>query len=153
MTLNRSGRETSLNYAQMKAGCIWQWSLTCGHVPLLAGQCRHAWRRRSPRKVIVHTDRGDQYCSADYQLQLNSMSAKGCCDDNACVRRVFHSMKMECIHGEHFIRRETMRVTVFNYIECDYNRWQRHRWCGDLSPEQFERLGRCPSYVGKITPF
>ncbi|MCT7423104.1 IS3 family transposase, partial [Escherichia coli] len=25
-----------------------------------------------------------------------------------------------------------------NYIECDYNRWQRHRWCGDLSPEQFE---------------
>lgn len=24
---------------QMKAGCIWQWSLTCGHVPLLAGRC------------------------------------------------------------------------------------------------------------------
>ncbi len=24
-------------YVQMKAGCIWQWSLTCGHVPLLAG--------------------------------------------------------------------------------------------------------------------
>ena len=30
------------SYVQMKAGCIWQWSLTCGHVPLLAGQCRHA---------------------------------------------------------------------------------------------------------------
>ncbi|EFA7952858.1 IS3 family transposase, partial [Escherichia coli] len=21
---------------------------------------------------------------------------------------------------------------------CDYNRWRRHRWCGGLSPEQFE---------------
>ncbi|EFF3336954.1 IS3 family transposase, partial [Escherichia coli] len=26
----------------------------------------------------------------------------------------------------------------FNYIECDYNRWRRHSWCGGLSPEQFE---------------
>ncbi len=37
-----NGGETSRTYVQMKAGCIWQWSLTCGHVPLLAGQCRHA---------------------------------------------------------------------------------------------------------------
>ncbi|HFP3946784.1 TPA: IS3 family transposase, partial [Escherichia coli] len=27
-------------------------------------------------------------------------------------------------------------ATVFNYIECDYNRWRRHSWCGGLSPEQ-----------------
>ncbi|MBL0973674.1 MAG: IS3 family transposase, partial [Escherichia coli] len=26
----------------------------------------------------------------------------------------------------HFISREIMRATVFNYIECDYNRWRRH---------------------------
>ncbi|WP_187212664.1 IS3 family transposase, partial [Escherichia coli] len=36
------------------------------------------------------------------------------------------------------ISREIMRATVFNYIECDYNRWRRHSWCGGLSPEQFE---------------
>ncbi|KAB7692643.1 IS3 family transposase, partial [Plesiomonas shigelloides] len=29
-------------------------------------------------------------------------------------------------------------TTVFNYIECDYNRWRRHRACGGLSSEQFE---------------
>ncbi|WP_415877217.1 hypothetical protein, partial [Escherichia coli] len=23
-------------------------------------------------------------------------------------------------------------------MECDYNRWRRHSWCGGLSPEQFE---------------
>ncbi|MGE2614455.1 IS3 family transposase [Escherichia coli] len=102
------------------------------------------WWRKRPRNVIVHSDRGSQYCSADYQALLKrhnlrgSMSAKGCCYDNACVESFFHSLKVECIHGEHFISREIMRATVFNYIECDYNRWRRHSWCGGLSPEQFE---------------
>ncbi len=156
MVRTRSGRETSRTYVQMKAGCIWQWSLTCGHVPLLAGPCRMTaqlacdalqmalWRRKRPRNVIVHSDRGSQYCSADYQALLKrhnlrgSMSAKGCCYDNACVESFFHSLKVECLHGEHFISREIMRATVFNYIECDYNRWRRHSWCGGLNPEQFE---------------
>ncbi|EFC5372736.1 IS3 family transposase [Escherichia coli] len=40
--------------------------------------------------------------------------------------------------GDEVQRREIMRATVFNYIECDYNRWRRHSWCGGLSPEQFE---------------
>ncbi|OON34658.1 hypothetical protein BTJ39_23665 [Izhakiella australiensis] len=31
-----------------------------------------------------------------------------------------------------------MRATVFNCIECDYNRWRRHSACDGLSPEQFE---------------
>ncbi|WP_142246209.1 IS3 family transposase, partial [Klebsiella pneumoniae] len=26
-------------------------------------------------------------------------------------------------------------TAVFNYIECDYNRWRRHSACGGLSPE------------------
>ncbi|OEM53405.1 integrase [Escherichia coli] len=83
------------------------------------------WQRKRPRNVIVHTDRGSQFCSADYQALLKrhnlrgSMSAKGGCYDNACVE----SLKVECLHGEHFISREIMWVTVFNYIECDYNRW------------------------------
>ncbi|WP_370822705.1 IS3 family transposase [Pectobacterium polaris] len=102
------------------------------------------WRRKRPKQVIVHTDRGSQYCSGDYQALLGrhhlrgSMSAKGCCYDNACVESFFHSLKMECIHGEPIVSREVMRTTVFNYIECDYNRWRRHSACGGLSPEQFE---------------
>lgn len=102
------------------------------------------WRRKRPENVIVHTDRGGQYCSADYQALLKrhnlrgSMSAKGCCYDNACAESFFHSLKVECIHGERFISREIMRTTVFNYIECDYNRWRRHSACGGLSPEQYE---------------
>ncbi|EDT9667571.1 IS3 family transposase, partial [Salmonella enterica subsp. enterica] len=43
-----------------------------------------------------------------------------------------HSLKVECAHGERFISREIMRTTVFNDIECDYNRWRRHSACGGL---------------------
>ncbi|WP_031614586.1 IS3 family transposase, partial [Salmonella enterica] len=49
------------------------------------------WRRKCPENVIVHTDRGGQYCSTDYQSLLKrhnlrgSMSARGCCYDNACA--------------------------------------------------------------------
>ncbi|HBX07587.1 MAG TPA: IS3 family transposase [Leclercia adecarboxylata] len=102
------------------------------------------WRRKRPENVIVHTDRGGKYCSADYLALLKrhnlhgSMSAKGCCYDNACAESFFLSLKVECIHGERLISREIMRMTVFNYIECDYNRWRRHSACGGLSPEQFE---------------
>ncbi|ENB7760654.1 IS3 family transposase [Salmonella enterica subsp. enterica serovar Bredeney] len=102
------------------------------------------WRRKCPENVIVHTDRGGQYCSTDYQSLLKrhnlrgSMSARGCCYDNACAESFFHTLKVECIHGEDFVSREIMRTAVFNYIECDYNRWRRHSACGGLSPEQFE---------------
>ncbi len=77
------------------------------------------WRRKRPENVIVHTDRGGQYCSADYQGLLKrhnlrgSMSAKGCCYDNACAKSFFRSLKVECIPGEHFISWEIMRTTVF----------------------------------------
>lgn len=62
------------------------------------------WRRKCPENIIVHTDRGGQYCSADYQVLLKrynlrgSMSAKGCCYDNACAESFYHSLKVECIH-------------------------------------------------------
>ncbi|STD47296.1 Uncharacterised protein [Edwardsiella tarda] len=67
------------------------------------------------------------------------MSAKDCCCNKACVESFFHSLKVECIHGELFISREIMLTAVFNYIECDYNRWCRYSACGDLSSEQFEK--------------
>ncbi len=86
------------------------------------------WRRKCPENVIVHTDRGGQYCSTDYQSLLKrhnlrgSMSARGCCYDNACAESFFHTLRVECIHGEDFVSREIMRTAVFNYSECDYNR-------------------------------
>ena len=102
------------------------------------------WRRRMPTGVIVHSDRGSQYCSGAYQALIRkhgllcSMSAKGNCYDNACAESFFHSLKVEAIHGERFATREEMRKTVFEYIEVDYNRNRRHSANGFISPEAFE---------------
>ena len=104
------------------------------------------WRRNMPKGVILHSDRGSQYCSAAYQrLVMNhhlvcSMSAKGNCYDNACAESFFHTMKVEAIHGEHFATREEMRHAVFEYIEVDYNRIRRHSANGRISPMAFEAL-------------
>ncbi|WP_165676280.1 IS3 family transposase, partial [Metapseudomonas otitidis] len=102
------------------------------------------WRRRQPKGVIVHSDRGSQYCSAAYRELIcthhlrYSMSAKGNCYDNACAESFFHSLKVECIHGERFASRAQMRETVFEYVETDYNRQRRHSTLGHISPEAFE---------------
>ena len=102
------------------------------------------WRRRMPKGVIVHSDRGSQYCSGRYQGLLSkhdlvcSMSAKGNCYDNACAESFFHSLKVEVVHGEEVVSRATMRQIVFEYIEVDYNRNRRHSANGYISPEAFE---------------
>ena len=104
------------------------------------------WRRGFPKGVIVHSDRGSQYCSNAYrkiidkhQLQ-QSMSRKGNCWDNACVESFFHSLKVEAIQYEPLMNRSQMRQAVFEYIEVDYNRKRRHSAIGYLSPEQYEKL-------------
>jgi putative transposase len=64
------------------------------------------WRRKRPRKVMVHSDRGSQYCAKDFQALLArydmvcSMSRKGECWDNATAESFFHSLKVEWIYGE-----------------------------------------------------
>ena len=102
------------------------------------------WRRKMPRGVLVHSDRGSQYCSRIYQALLAkhdlicSMSGKGNCYDNACAESFFHTLKVETIHGESFATRGDMRRAVFEYIEVDYNRTRRHSANGYISPLAFE---------------
>ncbi|MBT3006467.1 IS3 family transposase [Vibrio anguillarum] len=103
------------------------------------------FRRGFPEQVIVHSDRGSQYCSKDYRDLITaynlkqSMSRKGNCWDNACVESFFHSMKVEAIQNEPIMTREQMRHTIFEYIEVDYNRTRRHSALGYLSPVNFEQ--------------
>ena len=102
------------------------------------------WRRRMPRGVIVHSDRGSQYCSKKYQALLAkrglicSMSGKGNCYDNAVAESFFHTLKVEMVHGESFATREDMRRAVFEYIEVDYNRTRRHSANEYISPLALE---------------
>jgi putative transposase len=56
------------------------------------------FRSKFPIKVIVHSDRGSQYCSDKYQKLLNvnglicSMSTRGCCYYNAAMESFFHTL-------------------------------------------------------------
>lgn len=102
------------------------------------------WRRKPPRGVIMHSDRGSQYCSHDYQKILIlhglvcSMSKRGDCFDNASMESWNHSFKVEAIHGEKFITRTIAISHVFEYIEIYYNRKRLHSKLGYKSPELFE---------------
>lgn len=102
------------------------------------------FRRHRPQGVIVHSDRGSQYCSCEYQQLLNehalirSMSKKGDCYDNAAMESWNHSLKVEAIHGERFVSREQAKAQVFDYIEVYYNRQRLHSTLGYVSPVEFE---------------
>ena len=73
------------------------------------------WRRKRPRGVIVHSERGVQYCSHEYQSLLKmhglicSMSKKGDCFDNAAMESWNGSLKVEAIYGEKFATREAKK--------------------------------------------
>lgn len=101
-------------------------------------------RRQRPRGVIVHSDRGSQYCSKEHRSLLDengmlcSMSAKGNCYDNAAMESWNHSLKVEAIHGERFDTRDGATAHVFDYIEVYYNRQRLHSTLGYFSPEEFE---------------
>jgi putative transposase len=96
--------------------------------------------------VILHSDRGSQYCSHAYQelMQKNaiecSMSKKGDCYDNAAMESWNHSFKVEAILGEKFPTRAEAISAIFDYIEVYYNRQRMHSALGYRTPLEFEEI-------------
>lgn len=101
--------------------------------------------------LIHHSDRGAQYTSADFRDEFDrhgilcSMIARGNCYDNSVVESFFGLLKRECVNRVRSRTRDEARSTVFEYIECFYNRKRRHSYLGNISPEEFENrtVGLC----------
>lgn len=91
------------------------------------------WQRQGNHEVILHSDRGSQFRSGDYQRYLAanglvcSMSAVGRCGDNAACEGFFGLLKRERIYRSRYSTLEAARADVFEYIERRHNPRMRRR--------------------------
>lgn len=104
------------------------------------------FRRKIKSSLLLHSDRGSQYASDNFQKLLRensincSMSRKGNCWDNAAMESFFHSLKTECVNHENFKTRDEAKKIIFDYIEVFYNKQRRHSYLNYVSPENYEKL-------------
>jgi len=102
--------------------------------------------RKPALGVIMHTDQGCQYTSDRFIANLaqhgdvQSMSRKGNCWDNAVVERVFRSLMHEWFNGELLPTREAARTEVINYLIRYYNHERLHPSLDYRPPAEFEAL-------------
>lgn len=91
------------------------------------------WQRQGGWSVILHSDRGSQFLSGDYQRLLKqhtlicSMSAVGHCGDNAPCEGFFGILKRERIQHARYLTLDAARADVFDYIERFHNPRMRRR--------------------------
>ena len=103
------------------------------------------FRRHFPRRMIIHSDRGSQYCSKRYQRLIRnnglrcSMGRRANCYDNAAMESFFHTLKVELVHRERYTTRRIAKHRIFEYIETYYNRQRKHSAIGHRIPMLFEQ--------------
>ena len=105
-------------------------------------------RQIEPDQLLIHTDQGSQYRATAYRQLLEnhkitcSMSAKGCCWDNAVVESFFSTLKHELDLDDDAESlnspQQLIRAMAF-WIDGYYNRERRHSTIGYLSPIDYEQ--------------
>ena len=137
------------------------WAMAPGMpAELVCAALRMAIQQRRPAPgLIVHSDRGSQYASAQYQTLLSehgfvcSMSRKGNCWDNAVAERFFLNLKMERVWQRQYANHAEAKNDVTAYIVGFYNCERLHSVLGNLPPSVFERnmAVKKPIVVSEIT--
>jgi transposase InsO family protein len=102
-----------------------------------------AFRARRPEQLIFHSDRGSEYCAADFGARLRALGVRqsttrgGAPEDNPHAESLFHSLKAELVHGNTFASEEDLRARVREYVRY-YNHERLHSSLGYRSPAEFE---------------
>ena len=104
---------------------------------------RAVTNKRPQVGLLIHSDRGSQYCSHEHRELLAqfgilaSMSGKGNCYDNAPMESFWGMLKTELVHHKRYAtRREAIR-DITEYIEIFYNRQRRQARLNYLAPVVF----------------
>jgi putative transposase len=112
---------------------------------LITDALRMAWFRRRPAPgLILHSDRGSQYCSREFQAALSgygmrsSMSRKGDCWDNAPTESLWGRLKVGRLAGQKFATSREAMDEVVSWLTF-YNHRRLHSSLGYVSPMQFEQ--------------
>jgi len=100
--------------------------------------------RKPPAGLIMHSDRGSQYASDEYQTLLKqhgmlcSMSRKGNCWDNAPMERLFRSVKTEWLPVTGYMSLREAKRDISSYL-MDYYNWRRpHQHNDGIPPAEAE---------------
>jgi putative transposase len=115
--------------------------------------------RRITPGLILHSDRGSQYASSEYQTFLSqhgivcSMSRRANCWDNAVMERFFLNLKMERVWQRDYANHAEAERDIVDYIVGFYNCTRLHSTLGYLSPAEYEQLNseKKPCEVSVLT--
>ena len=112
---------------------------------LVLSALEQAIRREHPDKgLIIHTDRGAQYTSKNFELALkvcgfeHSMSRKGNPYDNAVMESFYRTLKRELIKDSNYENPEQAQIDIFKYIETYYNTKRMHSALNYMRPVECE---------------
>ncbi len=113
--------------------------LVCRALQMAIGQ------RQPAAGLILHSDRGCQYASHEYQALLKqhgficSMSRKGNCWDNAVMERFFLNLKMERVWQRDYANQLEASKDITDYIVGFYNCVRLHSTLGNVPPMIYEK--------------
>ena len=107
----------------------------------MAKQNRMIWK---DKQLIFHSDRGSQYACHEFKHELNqnsnivqSMSRIGNCWDNAVAESFFKSLKVELTNHHNYKTQQEAENSIFEYIECFYNKTRRHSALNNQTINEF----------------
>jgi transposase InsO family protein len=115
-------------------------------------------KRKPPRGVIHHSDRGVQYACDSYIQVLTengfeiSMSRKGNPYDNAHMESFMKTLKADEVNLYEYETLEDVMERLPVFLETTYNKKRLHSSIGYLTPEEFEAKWRWNNQTMQISP-